>query len=182
MNMKINASVIRRPLLAMLGGLLSACSATAPPVQLPEGTPTAKLRVGVESNYATNIELNRTSAVGCPSKGLNGLGWFHPNASGEWQKRRRLYGLRQPMALSSHLPDNMHAEHVVALDQPFQLVYSATFVCSGSARLSLSPGREYEFILSVTGEGCQPRLYELIADRGMSRREPRPIEPVNRCP
>jgi hypothetical protein len=182
MSMKIDGSVIRGLGLAMLGGLLSACSATAPPAQLPEGTPTAKLRVGVESDYATNIEVSRTSAVGCPSRGLNGLGWFHPNASGEWQKRRRLYGLRQPMALPSHLPDNMHAEHVVALDQPFQLVYSATFVCSGSARLPLSPGREYEFILSVTGEGCRPRLYELMTDGGMGRREPRSIEPANRCP
>jgi hypothetical protein len=151
---------------------LSSCGTPAPPATLPSGIPQAKLRVAVDTTYATNTDIWRAAELKCGSSSVGHLGFFHPNASGAWQKDRRLYGLRQSLVAPATVPDNMYSEHVLALDRPVYVHFnSALTSCAGVVELPLQAGKEYEFLLSVRGNSCIPRLFTLNAASRLTREE-----------
>ncbi len=133
------------------------------------------------SAYSTNIGLMRVPEMAC-STGINSLGWFHPDASGDWQRNRRHYGLRQQMRIPASVPDNMYAEHVVSTESPFFIQYGAALTrCGAVTRLDLKPGREYEFFLNIAPDVCVPHLFEFedLGAKNVRRIEiplPQPIE------
>src|SRR5690349_942867 len=76
--------------------VVGACARVPMPGPLAPETPQAKLRVAANAGVGTNITFMRVPEMAC-SSGMTFLGWFHPGASGDWQRDRRHYGLRQRM-------------------------------------------------------------------------------------
>lgn len=152
-------------------GFLGACS-SAPPV-VPTTGPAAKLRVAVNSPFATNFNLYRAASQSCGSSSIGGLGFFHPEA-GEWQRDRRKFGLRQNLLPTAQVPENMYAEHKVSVAEPFFLSFSgANTGCSGVLRLPLEADKDYEFLLTSSSGVCRPQLFVLnpAGGAGQSRSE-----------
>lgn len=62
--------------------------------------------------------------------------------------------------------------HVLALDRPVYVHFnSALTSCAGVVELPLQAGKEYEFLLSVRGNSCIPRLFTLNAASRLTREE-----------
>jgi len=159
-----------RAVVLLVATALTGCVNIPTPSALPAGTPQAKLRVAVVSSRATNITLMRVLEMACATgssltgmqTGIQMLGWFHPHASGEWQRNRRHFGLRQQMSIPAIVPENMYAEHIVSTEGAFFIQYGAALtLCGAVTRLPLRSGWEYEFFLPVAADGCRPRLFEL---------------------
>jgi hypothetical protein len=95
---------------------------------------------------------------------MGSLGFFHPSASGDWQKDRRYYGLRQDIQVPARVPENMYAEHVMSLERPVYIYFNAALTsCAGVVELPLAHAGIYEFELAVGPEMCKPRLFSLVS-------------------
>ena len=157
----------------LLVGLLTSC-ASPPPAALPLSVPQAKLRVAVDTSTSTNVDLWRAKEKKCGTSSLGHLGFFNPGVSSDWQKSKRKYGLRQGIAVAPTVPEHMYSEHVVALDNPMYVRFNAVQTgCAGAIELPLSPGNEYEFVLSERDGYCRLQLFslDLQAPPGFQRRE-----------